>query len=145
MLTYRVETERDDNGTVLLTVPAFPEVTTFADTPGEATKRVAAAVEEAIAARIAYGQDIPPPDSLKSYGPDEGWVSMASLVSLKALLYQLMREQGVTRAELQRRLGCHREQVDRLFKLDHASRMDQLEAAAEALGMHVSIGLVEAA
>ncbi len=48
--------------------------------------------------------------------------------SMKVLLFLVCRGRGVTRAELARRLGRHREQVDRLF------RIDQLEAAFKAAG-----------
>ncbi len=38
-----------------------------------------------------------------------------------------------------RRPGWHLPQVDRLFDLPHASRFDQLEAAARALGRHIEV------
>jgi len=52
-----------------------------------------------------------------------------------------MREAGLTRAELQRRLKWQRESVDRLFRLDHNSRIDQLDQAFRALGREIEIGL----
>ena len=61
------------------------------------------------------------------------------LPSLKLDLYSACRTAGVTRAELARRLGWHREQVDRLFRLRHASRLDQLEAAAKAVGLEIAL------
>ena len=50
-----------------------------------------------------------------------------------------MMEQGVRKAELARRLGWHLPQVDSLFDLRHASRLDQIESAARALGRHIEI------
>jgi hypothetical protein len=38
----------------------------------------------------------------------------------------------IKKAELARRLGWHMPRVDRLFDLRHASRIDQIEAAARA-------------
>jgi antitoxin HicB len=38
-------------------------------------------------------------------------------------------------------LGWKAPQTDRLFDLGHASRLDQLDAAAKALGKHIEIGL----
>jgi hypothetical protein len=46
--------------------------------------------------------------------------TVGPLRSLKASLYRALRESGITRAELMRRLGWNRESVDRLFRLDHA-------------------------
>jgi antitoxin HicB len=53
------------------------------------------------------------------------YVKLPLLSALKMQLYTAVREAGISRAELARRLGWHREQVDRLFRLDHASRVDQ--------------------
>ena len=51
-----------------------------------------------------------------------------------------MTAQGIRKAELARRLGWHMPQVDRLFDLRHASKLDQMiEAAANALGKQVHI------
>lgn len=50
-----------------------------------------------------------------------------------------MSEQGVKKSELARRLGGHMPQVDRLFDLRHASRLDQIEAAARALSMTLEV------
>jgi len=52
-----------------------------------------------------------------------------------------MMIQGVRKADLARRLGWKAPQVDRLFDLGHASRLDQLEAAAHALGKHIDVTL----
>ncbi len=50
-----------------------------------------------------------------------------------------MTEQGIRKAELARRLGWHVPQVDRLFELRHASRFDQIEAAARVLGRTIEV------
>ena len=45
-----------------------------------------------------------------------------------------MTEQGIKKSELARRLGWHMPQIDRLFDWRHASKFDQIEAAANVLG-----------
>ena len=57
---YTVNLTADDNGTLLVTCPALPEVSTFGHSREEALRRATAAIEEAIAARIADGQPVPP-------------------------------------------------------------------------------------
>ena len=117
----------------LVTAPAFPEVTTFADDKREACVQGLHAIEEAIAGRIADGMDVPAP--MKTT-PGKGYfVEVPALTFLKVALYMICSRRGVSRAELARRLEWHREQVDRLFRLDHQSRLDQMEAAFEALGL----------
>ena len=45
------------------------------------------------------------------------------------------------RAELGRRLGWNRNSVDRLFAINHASRLDQIEVALERLGYRIDARL----
>jgi antitoxin HicB len=136
-MIYLLHTERDDNGTDLITCPAFPEVTTFAQSgDDEAARRSGlAAIEEAIAARISDGQDIPKPATQAQIGRHKGLsVKLPLMTELKVQLYIALRNSDVrTRAELARRMDKPREQIDRLFRLDHASRADQIESAFRAL------------
>ena len=60
MLDYPVQLE-EDGGSVLVTAPDFPELTTFGEDRGDALRRAADALEEAIAARMYDGRDIPTP------------------------------------------------------------------------------------
>ena len=50
-----------------------------------------------------------------------------------------MTEQGIRKADLARRLGWQLPQVHRLLDLRHASRFDQIEAAARALAKRIEI------
>ncbi len=139
-LAYRIKLEPDDNGTVLATCPALPEMTTFGDDEADVLRNAVGAIEEALAARIADGDAIP---AGQSRGPH--LVRLPGTTSLKAELYRELRRRGVTRAELARRLRWNRESVDRLFRLDHASRLDQIEAAFLALGRRLDIEVKDVA
>ena len=130
--TWAIELTPDDGG-LLVTAPAFPELTTFGADEADARAHARDALEEAIAARIADSRELPAPD-----GTDENGVPIPLLSGLKAALYARLRTEGITRAELQRRLAWNRESVDRLFRLDHQSRLDQIEAAFQALGQRVA-------
>ena len=66
-------------------------------------------------------------------------VELPIQTSLKVLLYRAMRERDVRKANLAQRLGWKAPQVDRLFDLRHASRLDQLEAAFAALGKRIDV------
>jgi antitoxin HicB len=138
-LAYRVKLQEDDNGTLLVTCRALPEVTTFGDDEAEAMARARDAIEEALAARIGDGQDIPKSDTK---GPH--LVRLPALTTLKVELYRQLRLAGTTRAELARRLNWNRESVDRLFRLDHNSRLDQIEAAFRVLGRNIDIQVAAA-
>jgi antitoxin HicB len=56
-----------------------------------------------------------------------------------------MRKSGVRKADLARKLGWHKPQVDRLLDLRHDSRLDQLEQAFGALGKRIHLAIEDAA
>ncbi len=132
MLAYPIKLE-DDDGTVLATSPDFPELTTFGDDRDEAIAHSVHALEEAIAARIHDRRDIP----LPSRG--ENCAVLPTLTSVKVMLYQGMRKQGVGKAELARRLGWHLPQVDRVLDVQHRSRLDMMDAALGAIGCRLHV------
>ncbi len=132
MLTYPIMLE-DDDKSVLVTSPDFPELTTFGEDRDEAVARATDALEEAIAARIHDGEDIPQPTSGVIFA------TLPTLTAVKVMLYQGMREQGVGKAELARRLSWHLPQVDRVLDIQHNSRLDQMDAALAAIGRQLRV------
>jgi antitoxin HicB len=132
----------DDNETLLATCPILPEVTSFGDTPEVAKANLRDAIEEAIGARMAAWEDMPwehfqISDETGPGGPETLRISL--LAELKLLLYAGCKQAGVTRAQLATRLGLDRAAVDRLFRIDHPTRVDQFDAAFAALGSPVRI------
>ena len=132
MLSYPVKLEDDDH-TVLATTPDFPELTTFGDDRDEALARAGGELQEAIAARIHLGQDIPPPSRGKVRA------ILPTLTAVKVMLYQGMKTQGIGKAELVRRVGCHLPQVDRVLDVGHHSRLDRMDTALEAIGQRLQV------
>jgi len=133
MLAYPIVLTPDDNDTVMATAPDFPEVTTFGEDNDDALLHAVDALEEAIAARIAHRQDLPYPSK------GDTVAALPSQIAVKVLLYQSMREQHMTKAKLARALNWHGPQVDRLFDVRHASRLDQFDSAFNALGFSLVI------
>jgi antitoxin HicB len=135
-LSYPIKLEADDNETLLVTCPALPEVTTFGEDEAKAINHARDAIEEAIAARMAHGREVPEPKGKRGV-----LVALPMQTSLKVELYRLLKRENITRAELMRRLNWKRESVDRLFRLDHATRLEQFDAAFRALGRQVEISI----
>ncbi|MDR2726476.1 MAG: type II toxin-antitoxin system HicB family antitoxin [Deltaproteobacteria bacterium] len=129
---YAVTLTADDNGTWLVACGVLPEVTTYGDTPEEALKNAVLAIEEALAGRMAEGRELPLPE------PEAGafMVRLSVQAALKAALYRAMHREGVSKAELARRLAAHAPQVDRLLNMRHKSRLDAMENALHQLGAH---------
>jgi antitoxin HicB len=141
MLAYPIDLQRDTNETLLVTFPDFAEAVTFGDDESDALLRAGGALETVLAARIDDQEDIP----LPSAAAGRPCVLLPALTAAKVLLYRAMREGGVRKADLARRLGWHGPQVDRVLDLNHASRLDQIEAALAVLGKRLSIDLADAA
>ena len=139
MLAYPL-TLKADEGTILVTSPDFPELTSFGRDRDEAVARAVGALEEAIAARMHERFDLPAP-SRGGYGA--AYAALPSLTAIKVMLYQGMRERGVGKAELARRLGWHLPQVDRALNIQHRSRLDQLDAALAAIGLRLDLAARE--
>jgi antitoxin HicB len=140
MVQYPVVLEPDTNGTLLVTFPDLPEACTFGEDEQEALARAVDCLETALAMRIEDRKDIPTPST-----PLDKFVMLPALSEAKVELYKAMRSAKVRKAELARRLGVKMPQVDRLLDLDHASRMDQIEAAFRCLDRRIDIQIVNAA
>lgn len=137
MLEYPITLTLDKNDTVLATSKDFPEVTTFGEDYDDALFHAIDAVEEAIAARIANREDVPQPSRGKYK------VALPTQTTLKVLIYQVMKEKGVKKSELAKRLSWHGPQVDRLLNIRHATRLDHIDAALAALDKRPEVTIVD--
>ncbi len=126
-----------DGDTILVTFPDVPEAITFGQNEEQALLQAVDALETALSFYVEARKPLPEP----SIRPDLPTVRPSALESIKLGLYQEMLNQGIRKAEFARRLGWKGPQVDRLFDLTHASKLDQLEAAAKALGKHIDVML----
>ena len=129
-MDYPLVIEPDDNETLLVTCPDLPEVTTFGEDEADALRRAGDAIEEALAARMARRESIPRPSLLRGRKA----ATLPPLTVAKVGLYQAMREAGIGKAELGRRLGWHGPQIDRLLDLRHRSQIEQIDQAVRAVG-----------
>ncbi|MDP1735636.1 MAG: type II toxin-antitoxin system HicB family antitoxin [Sulfuritalea sp.] len=127
-----------DDGTVLVTFPDVPEAITFGADADEALLQAVDALETALSFYVDARKPLPVPSKAKR---GQKTVRPTALECAKLGVYRAMTEQGIKKSELARRLGWHMPQVDRLFDLKHASRLDQIEAAARALGRHVEVSV----
>lgn len=136
MISYRVHLAPDDNGTLLVTSPDFPELTTFGEDREDALARAIGAFEEAIEARMSDREEIPAP----SAGAGER-VALPVQSALKVLLYRQMLRQGVRKSDLARRMGLHKQEIDRILTLNHATSLARIERAFAALGKRVDVSI----
>jgi len=135
MISYRIKLE-DDEGTVLVTSPDFPELVTFGDDEADALSYAVGAFEEAIAARVSDREEIPLPSKGKASNPR---VTLPVQAEVKVLLYQQMWNSGARKADLARKMDLHRQEIDRLLDLNHATSIAKLEKAFSVLGKSINI------
>lgn len=135
MFDYPVTLTRDGD-TVLVSFIDVPEAITFGADADEALLQAVDALEAALSFYVDARKPLPVASKAKR---GQRTVRPSALEGAKLGVYQAMTEQGIKKAELARRLGWHLPQVDRLFDLRHASRLDQIEAAARALGRHLEV------
>jgi len=136
MFDYPVILETQPEGGFVVTFPDVPEAITQGEDEDEALLYAVDALETALSFYVDARKPLPAASKPKR---GQKTVRPSALECAKLGVYQAMTEQGVKKSELARRLGWHLPQVDRLFDLNHASRFDQIEAAARALGRHVEV------
>jgi antitoxin HicB len=141
MWVYPLLIEPDDNGTLLVSFVDIPEAHTFADDEDEITTRATDCVLTALEGYMKDRRPIPAP-SRELTGRA---VRLPPLSAAKIELYEAMRNAGVRKAELARRLRWHMPQVDRLLSLRHGSRLEHLEAALAALDHRLEMRIVRGA
>lgn len=125
-----------DGDTVLVTFKDIPEAITFGVNKDEALLHAIDALETGLSFYVDARKQLPVTSRPKR---GQKTVRPSALESAKLGVYQAMTEQGIRKAELARRLGWHTPQVDRLFNVRHASRLDQIEAAARVLGRQLEV------
>lgn len=131
MAHYFVDLTRDGDAH-LVTSRDFPELASWGSTVEEALENALSAVSEAVAARLLRDSEIPLWTHIVHASSTV--VQLPTLMAYKISLQCALRARSWSRADLRRAMGVHRTSVDRLFDPNHASRMDQLDAAFTAIG-----------
>jgi antitoxin HicB len=143
-MTYPALFEPDPKGGILVTFPDFGYAT-HGDDQSDAYVMAQDLLVHMLSDRIAAKEDIPRPGKAAARGKRVRLVALPALVAAKVVLYEQLREAGIPKVELARRMGQPRQQIERLFNLRRATRLDQIEAAFAALGKRVVVVIEDAA
>jgi antitoxin HicB len=142
-LEYAARFEPAEEGGFVVTFPDFDWGVTQGDTEAEAREMALAAVLTMIGEHIRNGEPLPEPG--KPRGRKYRLIRLPVLPGMKAELYRQFLAAGIRKTELARRLDIPKTVVDRLFDLNHHSRLEQIEAAFRALGKELRIDVRNAA
>jgi len=141
-IVFPVILDPNGAGGYIARFPDVPQAITEADTKAEALAWAEDALVVALTGYQDAGLDIPAPSRPK---PAQPTLALPPYIAIKLVIYQAMRDQNVSQAELARRLGCDPRQVRRLMDLDHRSRLDLMERALAALGKRLLVDVQDAA
>jgi antitoxin HicB len=143
MVQYQALFEPAEEGGYVVTFPDFRWGVTQGDSLEQADEMAADALGMILNDLIEKGERLPAPG--RHRGRKYRMVRLPALHGAKVELYAAFGASGVRKADLARRMGISKVNVDRLFDLKHQSRLDQIEAAFRALGKELTFGVRDAA
>jgi antitoxin HicB len=144
MITYHARFEPDrTRGGFVVTFPDFGYGVTQAETVDEGIDLAEDLLKRLAQESIRGSEILPAPG--KHRGRHFRPISLSALASAKVELYCAFRASGLKKAEFARNIGIAKTNLERLFDLDHGSRLDQIEAAFHALGKRLNIVVDNAA
>ena len=136
--TYPAKLHPEAGGHLTVRFVDLPEAITSGSGRLDAVRQAADCLEEAIAGRIADGLDIPPPSKAKR---GQTQITLSGSMAAKASLYLSLREAGITRTQLARRLGMDEKEVRRMLNPRHPTKLPRIEQALAALGKRLVVSL----
>lgn len=128
----------DDDGTLLVRFRDIPEAITCGDDIDDAMGQAVDCLESAFVFYMDKRLPIPVPSELQD---GEHAIYLPVAVQTKIALYHEMLAQGITKAELARRLSVGQKQIDRLWDLSHATKLEFLEKAFNAIGKRLKLAV----
>ncbi|OGI67580.1 MAG: hypothetical protein A2W18_07915 [Candidatus Muproteobacteria bacterium RBG_16_60_9] len=131
----RFTADKKDGGFVV-TFRDIPEAITQSESHAECLEQAAGALQAALEGRIMSSLDIPKASKAKR---GEHLVAVPVQSALKAALYLEMRQKGISRVELARRLRIDEKEARRMLDPHHATKADRLEKALAVLGRYAEL------
>ena len=131
----------DPDGGFVITFRDIPEAITQGDDEAEAMFMARDVLREAMSIYFDEKRPVPMPSEAQH---DERMVDLPMSVAAKVLLLNEMLAQKVNASELGRRLGATPQTAARLTNLDHATKIDQIDAALQTLGKRLVLDVAPA-
>jgi antitoxin HicB len=138
---YAVLLTPAEEGGYVVTCRDLPELVTQGETVDDALVQAADAMDEVFAAYLTEGRDFPRVSKAKGR---EHLVAPPAEMVAKAALSVAMREAGISKVQLAKRLGVDEKEVRRLLDPHYGSKLPRIAKAIGLLGQRLVVG-VEAA
>jgi antitoxin HicB len=127
-----------EEGGLVVTCRDLPQLITQGDTEQDAIEQAADAMDEVFAAYMIEGIEFPEPSKARRR---EHLVAPPAETMAKAALYVAMRQAGISKLQLARRLGVDEKEVRRLLDPHYGSKLPRIAQAISVLGQRLVIGL----
>jgi len=135
---YAVGLKPAEEGGYVVSCRDLPPLVTQGEDLESALTEAADAMDEVFAAYMHGGLTFPEPTRARK---GEHVVSPRAETTAKAALYVAMKEAGITKVQLAKRLGIDEKEVRRLLDPHYGSKLPRIAQAIEALGRRLVIGL----
>lgn len=125
-------------GGYVVTCRDLPQLITQGDTEPDALEQAADAMDEVFGTYMIEGIEFPQPSKAKRR---EHLVAPPAETMAKAALFVAMRQAGISKLQLARRLGIDEKEVRRLLDPHYGSKLPRIAQAISVLGQRLVIGL----
>ncbi len=125
-------------GGLVVTCRDLPQLITQGEDEADALEQAVDAMDEVFATYMIEGLNFPDPSKAKRR---EHLVSPPAETMAKAALYVAMREAGISKQQLAKRLGVDEKEVRRLLDPHYGSKLPRIAQAIKILGQRLVIGL----
>ena len=132
---YPVQLTKEDDGGFVVRLPDIGYGATQGDDLNEALAQAEDMLEEAVLGMMAHHEDVPRP----TVAAGRPTVTLPALTAAKLEAYRAMREAGLGKEELAKRLGWDPARVTRIFDGRHKVQIDQIDAVLRVLGRRLIV------
>jgi antitoxin HicB len=141
-ISYPATFRKDPDGRLVVRFVDLREAMTDGADLAEASEEAADCLGSALGHRLAHKEEIPYPSRLKR---GQLPVPVPLWIAPKVALYWAMKEAGVNKLNLARRLGLRETVVRRMLDPNHATKAEKIQVALEALGKRFLVVVQDAA
>jgi antitoxin HicB len=135
---YAVRSTPAREGGFVVTCRDLPQLITQGDDDADALFQAADALDELFATYMSQNLPFPPPSRARR---GERLVAPPPETVAKAALYTAMRDAGISKSQLARKLGIDEKEVRRLLDPHYGSKLPRIAQAIQVLGRRLVVGL----
>jgi len=135
---FPVMLKSSDEGGYVVTCRDLPQLITQGEDRQDALEQAMDAMDEVFAAYMIEGIEFPDPSKARR---GEHLVAPPAETMAKAALYIAMRQAGISKMQLAKRLGVDEKEVRRLLDPHYGSKLPRIAQAISLLGQRLVIDL----